>query len=89
MANDYSATLALDYLKEKQIAVPERVAMIAFDNTLDAMEYQLTSYDFNNTGIVNTMLRYILSPSAPPATGRNEIMEVEGSIVERRSTLRI
>jgi DNA-binding transcriptional regulator YhcF (GntR family) len=89
MANDYSATLALDYLKEKQIAVPERVAMIAFDNTLDAMEYQLTSYDFNNTGIVNIMLRYIISPSASPATGRNEIIEVEGSIVERRSTLRI
>lgn len=86
MANDYAATLALDYLKEKNIRVPEDVSIIAFDNTLDAMEYQLTSLDFNNNGIVTMMLRYILTPSTIPASQRGKFVEVEGTIVVRRST---
>lgn len=89
MANDYAATLALDYLKEKKIRVPEDISVIAFDNTLDAMEYQLTSYDFNNSGIINSMLRYILSPSTFSMNRPDDVIEVEGSIVERRSTLGI
>ena len=60
-----------------------------FDNTLDAMEYQLTSYDFNNSGIINSMLRYIMSPSTFFTNRINEVIEADGSIVERRSTLKI
>ena len=86
MANDFAATLALDYLKEKNIRVPEDVSIMAFDNTLDAMEYQLTTYDFNNNGIVNMMLRYILAPSTIPAGQRDKFVDVEGTIVVRRST---
>ena len=89
MANDYAATLALDYLKERKVRVPEDISVIAFDNTLDAMEYQLTSYDFNNSGIINSMLRYVLSPSTFSIGQQNVVVEVEGSIVERRSTLKI
>ena len=89
VANDYAATLALDYLKEKKVKVPEDISVIAFDNTLDAMEYQLTSYDFNNSGIINSMLRYILSPSTFFTSRINEVIEADGSIVERRSTLKI
>jgi DNA-binding LacI/PurR family transcriptional regulator/DNA-binding transcriptional regulator YhcF (GntR family) len=86
MANDFAATLALDYLKEKNVRVPEDISIIAFDNTLDAMEYQFTSYDFNNNGIVTMMLRYILSPSSIPVAQRGKIVDVEGRIVVRRST---
>lgn len=89
VANDYAATLALDYLKEKKVKVPEDISVIAFDNTLDAMEYQLTSYDFNNSGIINSMLRYIMSPSTFFTNRINEVIEADGSIVERRSTLKI
>jgi len=86
MANDFAATLALDYLKEKNIRMPEDISIISFDNTLDAMEYQLTSYDFNNNGIVTMMLRYVLMPSTIPANQRGKFVEVEGTIVVRRST---
>jgi DNA-binding transcriptional regulator YhcF (GntR family) len=86
MANDFAATLALDYLKDKKIRVPEDISIIAFDNTLDAMEYQLTSYDFNNNGIVTMMLRYVLAPSTIPVNQRGKFVEVEGTIVVRRST---
>ena len=62
MANDFAATIAIDYLKERNIRVPDDLSMISFDNTLDAMEYQLTSYDFNNHGIITLILRSILAP---------------------------
>jgi DNA-binding transcriptional regulator YhcF (GntR family)/DNA-binding LacI/PurR family transcriptional regulator len=86
MANDFAATLAHDYLKEKSVRVPGDLSIIAFDNTLDAMEYQLTTYDFNNPGVVNIMLRYVLSPSTIPVSQRSQFIEVEGTIVARRST---
>jgi len=89
MANDYAATLALDYLKDKKVKVPEDISVIAFDNTIDAMEYQLTSYDFNNNGIINIMLRYILLPSTIPAQESGTIKEVDGMIIERLSTARM
>jgi DNA-binding transcriptional regulator YhcF (GntR family) len=89
MANDFAATMAIDYLKDNNVRAPENVSIIAFDNTLDAMEYQITTYDFNNNGIVTLMLRYILAPSTIPADQRETVMEVEGRIVVRRSTAAI
>jgi DNA-binding transcriptional regulator YhcF (GntR family) len=89
MANDYTATLALDYLKEIKVRVPEDLSIISFDNTLDAMEYQLTSYDFNLSGIVSIMLRYALRPSSVSSHRHKALIEAEGAIVERRSTMRI
>jgi DNA-binding transcriptional regulator YhcF (GntR family) len=89
MANDYTATLALDYLKEIKVRVPEDLSVISFDNTLDAMEYQLTSYDFNASGIVSIMLRYALRPSSVSSHRHKAVIEAEGTIIERRSTMRI
>jgi len=85
LANDYAATLAIDYLKEQKVKIPEDISIIAFDNTIEAMEYQLTSYDFNNNGIVNLMLRYILAPSSLPTQELNRVKEVDGMLVERLS----
>jgi hypothetical protein len=85
MANDYTAILALDYLKEKKIQIPQQLSVAAFDNTLDAMEYQLTSYDFNSPGLVQAMLRHILDPGMIPAGRRGTVIEAEGSIVVRRT----
>jgi DNA-binding LacI/PurR family transcriptional regulator/DNA-binding transcriptional regulator YhcF (GntR family) len=87
MANDFAATIAIDYLKEKSIRIPEDLSIVSFDNTLDAMEYHLTSYDFNNQGIIAMMLRYIIAPhTIKPAARRGGFIEVDGTLVERRST---
>jgi DNA-binding LacI/PurR family transcriptional regulator/DNA-binding transcriptional regulator YhcF (GntR family) len=85
-ANDFAATLALDFLDAAGVSVPRDLSVIGFDNSLDAMEYQLTSYDFNTVGIINAMIRYIISPTVFPLQNP---LEAEGAIIKRRSTARI
>lgn len=88
MANDFAATIAMDFLKEREIHIPEDLSIISFDNTLDAMEYQLTSFDFNNHGIITMMLRHILAPHTITGARRSSrgCIEVDGTLVIRRST---
>lgn len=85
MANDFAATIAIDYLKERNIRVPDDLSIISFDNTLDAMEYQLTSYDFNNHGIITLILRSILAPHTVKPKRKGVCIEVDGTLVIRRS----
>lgn len=86
MANDFTATIAIDYLRERKINVPEDISIISFDNTLDAMEYQLTSYDFNNQGLVSIIMRFILAPNTIKLGKKGDCIEVDGSLVVRRSS---
>ena len=85
MANDFAATIAIDYLKERNVRVPDDLSMISFDNTLDAMEYQLTSYDFNNHGTITLILRSILAPHTVKPRRKGVCIEVDGTLVIRRS----
>lgn len=87
MANDFAATIAIDYLKEKSVRIPDDISVVSFDNTLDAMEYHLTSYDFNTQGIISMILRFIIDPyTIKPAARKGGFIEVDGTLVERRST---
>ena len=86
MANDFAATIAMDYLKNRGVDIPEDVSVVSFDNTLDAMEYQLTSYDFNNHGIITMMLRFILATHTIIPVRKAGCIEVDGTLVVRRSS---
>ncbi|MBN1308091.1 MAG: GntR family transcriptional regulator [Chitinispirillaceae bacterium] len=86
MANDFAATIAVDFLKERAVRIPDDLSVISFDNTLDAMEYQLTSYDFNNHGIIAMMLRFILASHTIRAARHGMCIEADGTLVVRRST---
>jgi DNA-binding LacI/PurR family transcriptional regulator len=86
MANDFAATMAIDYLKGCNIKIPDDLSIISFDNTLDAMEYQLTSYDFNNHGIISLILRFILAPQTLKPERMGGFLEVDGALVIRRSS---
>jgi LacI family transcriptional regulator len=88
MANDYAAMLAIDFLREKKVRIPEDLSIISFDNTPGAVEYQLTSYDFNHGGTISMMLNYAIRPSIIPEAQRDKVIEIEGTIIERRSTAR-
>lgn len=86
MSNDFTATLAIDFLKQENVRIPKDISVVAFDNTLDAMENRLTSYNFDNIGIIKWMLRFVVRPSSFVKNLRKKVFEPEGSIIERQSS---
>lgn len=80
MANDIQAIVALDFLARMNIRVPGDLSVVSFDNTIDAMERGLTSYDFNPRAIVYRMLSFIMQPRV--FYSRRPV-EVAGVMVER------
>jgi DNA-binding LacI/PurR family transcriptional regulator len=78
-ANDLVAEMALDFLQERTTAVPAKVSLISFDNSLTAAARRLTSYDFNIEGSIRMALDYLIAPSRT----RRRIIEVDGWMAER------
>jgi DNA-binding GntR family transcriptional regulator len=85
-ANDFLGILALDFLTEKAVAVPEKIALISYDNTLYALRHQLSSYDFNLHATACEMVNYILQPRISSKVHGRKVVKVPGMIVERRTT---
>jgi DNA-binding LacI/PurR family transcriptional regulator/DNA-binding transcriptional regulator YhcF (GntR family) len=83
--NDGTAVNALAYLREKGIKVPDDISVIGFDNSMEAFENQLASYDFNYSAIVHQMLSFIARPSGMAAIPASVPIEVEGLLIERKS----
>jgi len=84
-ANDYMATMAIDYIKRK---VDKKIALVGFDDTFLAFRNGLTSYNFNIQGLVQLMLAHILNPSADVAAKRLVPFEIEGLLVVRNTTFK-
>jgi len=86
--NDEMAYLALDFLLEQGIDVPNRVIVIGFDDRIESFARGLSSYSFNVPVLVAAMVEHILwfgRTGKQPITG---IQEVKGRIVQRWSTNR-
>lgn len=84
-ANDYMATMAIDYIKKN---VDKKIALVGFDDTFIAFRNSLTSYNFNIQGLVQLMLAHILNPSADVAAKRLIPFEIEGLLVVRNTTFK-
>lgn len=86
-ANDDIAYECLACLGRRNVKMPDRLSIIGFDDLEDSLFMDLSSYNFNATGIVNTMLSYVLDPPSLSRGGSaKNIVEVEGYITERHST---
>ncbi|MBD3321078.1 MAG: GntR family transcriptional regulator [Chitinivibrionales bacterium] len=83
-ANDEVALAALHYLREKDVAVPDTISVAGFDDTAEALRQGLTSYNFNMRAMVHRMLGFLLNTRSAPRQQRP--IEVDGMIIERRST---
>lgn len=81
-ANDASALMALDWLTERGIEVPGKVALAGFDDSVGALRADLTSYRFDSDAMSRAMIHQILSKTGGPA-----FMHHEGFVVPRGSTL--
>jgi DNA-binding GntR family transcriptional regulator/DNA-binding LacI/PurR family transcriptional regulator len=81
-----TALAAMAFLKSHHKKVPDDIAVFSFQNSHAAYEQQLSLYDFNMNGIVQQAMRMIMDEKA--LKSRPTISEVDGYIVERRTTRR-
>jgi DNA-binding LacI/PurR family transcriptional regulator/DNA-binding transcriptional regulator YhcF (GntR family) len=84
-ANDVICVAASAFLGKKRIAVPGKLSIVGFDDTVDAIHNLISSYNFNIPSIVELMLSHVLGMPLPfPAS--QDVIEIDGTVVERRST---
>jgi len=82
-AEDNTAASCLEYLRIIGKTAPRDVSVAGFDDAIEASLYKLTSYNFNTPAVVRAMLDFILNPRAP---GGGDAVEIEGTVVSRRSS---
>ncbi|MDN7244500.1 LacI family DNA-binding transcriptional regulator [Planococcus shenhongbingii] len=87
VANDIMALGVLDALKNSGIKIPEDTKVIGFDNIDMASwpAYQLTTWEQPIEKMVETTVAYLLNEIAE-YTGLAEVVEVDGSLIERFTT---
>jgi DNA-binding transcriptional regulator YhcF (GntR family) len=83
-ANDFTALGAMEFLKENQ--PKSKIAIVGFDDTFEAFHHGLTSYNFNIQATVQVMVSYIVNPTSLPSNRRSVAFEIEGMLVERKTT---
>lgn len=85
--NDYIAMVAHTFLQRAQVVVPERLSLVSFDDTVEAMASGIASYDFNLRGVVCEMVEHLLRwPSKAPGRHRaTGLVELPGFLLQRRS----
>ncbi|MBD3244189.1 MAG: GntR family transcriptional regulator [Chitinivibrionales bacterium] len=86
-ANDNTALECMDFLKERGIRVPHEISVMGFDNSPEGLYANLTSYSFNGHRAMLAMLQHIVRPEkARKPSQQIGFVEIEGQIIERRST---
>jgi DNA-binding LacI/PurR family transcriptional regulator len=84
--NDLTALMILEFLAERKVKVPGDLSVISFDDSVDALRLNLTSYNFNASGMATAMLGYILRRKPFDRARVGRASQVEGYIVERHTT---
>jgi DNA-binding GntR family transcriptional regulator/DNA-binding LacI/PurR family transcriptional regulator len=87
-ANDITASIALQSLRNKGVRVPAEIGLVGFDNSSRALEQRITSYDFNIRGIIQAAFGFILGQSPAEARKMARGMRIEGIVIERTSSRR-
>jgi DNA-binding LacI/PurR family transcriptional regulator len=83
--NDAVAFHALDFLSERGVRVPEDISLISFDDTFEASQRNLSSYNFNIPGVVHAVMSYLLNPQRFSAARFGTEVELDGVVVTRKS----
>jgi DNA-binding LacI/PurR family transcriptional regulator/DNA-binding transcriptional regulator YhcF (GntR family) len=84
-ANDSVAVIALEFLHEHGIQVPQDLSVVSFDDSVQAIVNQITSYNFNIPAIMGAAFRHIIQVEARPSYGRARVLNIDGMIVERQT----
>ena len=86
VANDRTALYAFDFLGQRGVRIPGRISVISYDNSSESLVNNLTSYSFNTSGIAHAMIFHCLYPRQFKRKRTDRCREIEGLIIERRST---
>jgi hypothetical protein len=89
LANDMAGVAAYRYLKKRKIAIPGRISLISFDDSPDALDARLSSYNFNMPSLARGMMGFILNSFFYRGNAGKKPVEVEGHIVERETIKRL
>lgn len=82
-ANDVCALNAMKWLEERGVPVPKRISVAGFDDSVEALRSDLTSFRFSCASMARAMIYQIISP-APTAT----LTRHRGIVVARGTTAR-
>jgi len=84
-SNDDAAIMALDFLAKKRCPVPGRISVMGFDDSRQAVEARLTSYNANADRLPQAMMTHILQFRRRPFD-RDIYVRMPGTIMERATT---
>lgn len=86
-ANDEHALHCLALLEHRRVAVPRDLSVVGFDDSLDALDRQLTSYCFDVRTLGRAMVDHVLG-SLPESLQRHGLapVEIEGFLTVRRTS---
>jgi DNA-binding LacI/PurR family transcriptional regulator len=87
-ANDKTALLALEYLREHQVEVPRTISVVGFDDILESMSAQLTTYNFDVSSAARAAFDFIAFPRERTVRHALRREEIEGVVVPRGSVRR-
>ncbi len=85
-ANDKTALLAIDYLREHRIDVPGTISVAGFDDALESLDAGLTTYSFGIHRAALQAVAMLLFPDMS-ARGRTRIEDIAGRVVHRASVV--
>ncbi|MBD3419334.1 MAG: GntR family transcriptional regulator [Chitinivibrionales bacterium] len=85
-ANDDVGLEAQQFLKLKEVAVPQRISLLSFDNKAQARQQELTSYMFPVRTAAHMALQFILFRSLFGAEHARTAIAIDGMIIGRQTT---
>jgi hypothetical protein len=83
--NDACAVACRALLRKKKIAVPDDLSLVSFDDTSAASLDDITSYNFNESKVLLSMLDWVLWPSVQRG---NRVVPSPAGFITQRGTVR-
>jgi hypothetical protein len=87
--NDAVALMAWSFLRGNKVRIPADISLAGFGNTLEAVQADVTSYDYDYEASVSTILNFILRIRYVKRFRGLLRPEIRGHIVERGSTAKV
>ena len=85
-SDDFEAVNAYTFLRRRGIAVPGRISLVGFNNSIDALRLNISSCDRNIEGLINAMYNYVVNPHLLGSALRKKVISLAGHVVARGSS---